>query len=298
MKSRRQRKLERQSRKRRIRLTDVIGYGSLLGFLLVVAYLAAPMFQFGLDQGSPSVNSGVTRAVVIDQLSSIKPDSKLIPTTIRMLSAHGIAYDVALPSDVTVAFYARLAANGYRLIILRVHTGIGDPNSDVPIGLFTNEPYDPNRYVVEQGLGLVGAARANEASPPVFAVTPKFIRETMRGKFDNAIVILGGCYGLRGSDLAQAFVDKGARVVVGWTGLVDLSHTDSALNVFLQEFLGNGKNIQEAVEATMRSVGPDPYYKSELSYYPTNQGGISLSTWHVNAPILAPATRPTATKPS
>lgn len=265
-------------------MSDLIGYAALLGFLAAIGYLVSPIFQFGFEGSTdPSGASQIVRAAIIDQLSSIRRDSTLLPSATRMLSARGIPFDVFLPGDVTVPFYARLPTRGYGLIILRVHTGLGDPNSDVPIGLFTNEPYDPNRYVVEQAAGLVGAAQASEGSQVVFAVTPKFIRETMRGKFADAIIVLGGCYGLQGSELAQAFVDKGARVVVGWTGLVDLSHTDKALKQFLEEFLVNRKTVHEAVETTMRTVGPDPFFKSELDHYPTNQGSITITA---SAPIL------------
>lgn len=76
--------------------------------------------------------------------------------------------------------------------------------------------------------------------------------------------------------MTQAFISKGAKVVVGWTGLVDLSHTDRGLNRFLQEFLLNGKNVQQSVDATMRAFGPDPTFKSELSYYSLEQGGVVI----------------------
>jgi hypothetical protein len=169
-----------------------------------------------------------------------------------------------------------LATMSYDLIILRVHTGLG--NAQAPIGLFTNELYDPNRYVLEQASLTLGAAQADPSGPVVFAVTPKFIRETMQGRFANTIVILGGCYGLKGGDLAQAFIGKGARVIVGWTGLVDLDHTDKALNVFLQSFVRQNMTIQESVETTMRTVGADPTFHSYLTYYPVDQGSVSLKS--------------------
>jgi hypothetical protein len=260
-------------RKGRVKWLDIIGYASIALLILTVAYLVLPQFEF--QSGNYSVTSGgVARAAIIDQLSSVKPSSALIHGTYNMLLNRGIATDVFLPNDITVAFYASLASRGYDLIILRVHTGLG--NAQEPIGLFTNEPYDRNRYVLEQANGLVGSAQVDPSSPIVFAVTPKFIRQTMQGRFSNTIIILGGCYGLSGSDLAQAFVDKGARVVVGWTGLVDLDHTDQALSVFLDDFINQNMSIRASVDSTMRNVGPDPTYQSVLSYYPTDQGNISM----------------------
>jgi len=194
-----------------------------------------------------------------------------------MLTNRRISTDIYLPNDITVSFYAHLATMGYGLIILRVHTGLG--NSQAPLGLFTNEPYDPNQYVLEQTDLLVGPAQATTRGPVVFAVTPKFIRETMQGRFAGTIIVLAGCYGIAsGGDLAQAFIDKGARVVVGWTGLVDVDHTDAALSVFLRSFVEENMTIQDAVQTTMQTVGPDPTYHSILTYYPTDQGSASLNS--------------------
>ena len=270
------RKEKLEKRRGKVHWLDVVGYGAILLFIIIVAYLAAPTFQFGLQSQTSATISQVTRAAVIDQLSSVQSGSSLISWTVGTLHQRGIAVDVFLPGDVTVAFYASLAARGYGLIILRVHTGLGNPSS--PIGLFTNEAYDPNRYVLEQANGLVGSAQTGPGAPVLFAVTPKFILQSMQGNFNGAILILGGCYGLQGGDLASAFVSKGAGVVVGWTGLVDLTHTDIALKRLVQDFVVDGKNIRDSVQDTMNVVGPDPTYSSVLSYYPLDQGSVTLAT--------------------
>lgn len=151
-------------RGRRIKWIDLIGYLSILGLFAAVGYLVAPQIQFGDgNSAGQTVGSRVVRAAVIDQLSSILPNSALLTSTYNMLTKRGIGADVVLPGDVTVGFYAHLPEYAYGLIILRVHTGIGDTtNGRVPTGLFTSEPYDPNRYVVEQASGLVGAAQAGK----------------------------------------------------------------------------------------------------------------------------------------
>lgn len=273
----RDRNRERRDRHRgKTSWLDVIWYGALLGFIITIGYLVAPTIQFNLENQTRYSASQISRAAIIDQLSSVQSGSDLIAWTVRTLQQRGIVVDVFLPGDVTVAFYASLAARGYGLIVLRVHTGLGNPSS--PIGLFTSEPYDPNRYVLEQADGLVGSAQTEPGTPVLFAVTPKFIREGMQGNFKGAIIILGGCYGLEGGDLAQAFVSKGAGVVVGWNGLVDLSHTDVALKQLLQDFVVNGKNIHDSVQDTMGIVGPDPTYGSILGYYPSDQGSVKLFT--------------------
>ena len=265
-------------RKHGVKWSRVIGYAAIVLLILSVGYLLLPELQFNLGTGSSSTNpSPILKAAIIDQLSSIQGGSGLVQEVYTMLTNRGISTDVYLPNDITVSFYAHLATMGYGLIIFRVHTGLG--NSQAPLGLFTNEPYNPNQYVLEQADLLVGAAQATAGGPVVFAVTPKFIRETMQGKFAGTIIVLAGCYGIAsGGALAQAFIDKGARVVVGWTGLVDVDHTDAALGVFLQSFIKENMTIQDAVQATMQSVGPDPTYHSILTYYPTDQGSATINS--------------------
>jgi len=273
--------------KRRIRWSEIVGYSAILLLIIIIAYLAAPEYQFSTSNVQTSAPQ-VKRAAVIDQLSAIKPSSGLIQSAYSMLTSRGISTDIFLPGDITVDFYASLASRGYDLIILRVHTGLG--NAQAPIGLFTNEPYDPNRYVLEQGDGLVGSAQADSGGPVVFAVTPKFIREKMQGQFQGTIIVLGGCYGLHGGDLADAFVSKGARVVVGWSGLVDLDHTDAALSAFMKDFIQQNMTIRNSVDATMTVVGPDPNSGSALSYYPSDQGDVTLALYAAQHGILTAAT--------
>ncbi len=265
--ARSRRREAKAKRKRGTRFSDIVGYSAVVGLVLVTVYLLAPQISLPQIQLPQSPTTQTLRAAIVDQLSAVSSGTTWVDSVRGMLLQRGFTVDVYLPSDVTVEFYRTLPTHGYKLIVLRVHTGIGDPKSQVPIGLFTSDPYDSNRYVIEQATARVGAAQINDKSPVVFAVTPKFIRDYMRGDFGGAIIVLGGCFGVRNSDLSQAFISRGVRVVVGWTDLVDLTHTDKGILRFLEEFLVKKKTIQQAVDVVMQSIGPDPTYGAELSYF-------------------------------
>jgi len=108
-----------------------------------------------------------------------------------------------------------------------------------------------------------------------FAVPPEFVRHEMEGDFDGAILILSGCAGLITNVTAQALVDQGASVVIGWDGDVSVSHSDAAAAALVR-LLADGKTVEEAVNEVMRTLGPDPLYGSRLLWYPRDAGGVRL----------------------
>ena len=78
-----------------------------------------------------------------------------------------------------------------------------------------------------------------------------------------------GCDGLTMDATAKAFVDKGAKAVVGWSGRVSASHTDAATEQLLGHLLMERLPTGDAVAQTMAEVGPDPTYGSTLRLYPS-----------------------------
>ena len=98
---------------------------------------------------------------------------------------------------------------------------------------------------------------------------PNFIKSSMKGNFPGTTIIIMGCDGLRSDSIAEAFVERGAKAVVGWDGLVSSAHTDAATERLLQHLLADGLPLQEAVAQTMAEVGPGPSYGSTLLAYPS-----------------------------
>ena len=78
-----------------------------------------------------------------------------------------------------------------------------------------------------------------------------------------------GCDGLKYTSMAEAFIEKGAKVYISWNGPVSARHTDQTTAQLLKHLLAEKETIKEAVAETMKAVGQDPEFnESTLLYYP------------------------------
>jgi hypothetical protein len=98
----------------------------------------------------------------------------------------------------------------------------------------------------------------------------------MKGQFDNTVVIMMGCHCLCLTDLAQAFIDKGASSYLAWDGLVGLDYVDDATITLIEKLCSEELTIEAAVDETMAEKGPDPNYGAVLKYYPSQSGNETL----------------------
>jgi hypothetical protein len=247
---------------------------------LVAAALAGGLlahFPPGQQSARPTTGDsapGPATAAIVDQLSLTEPNPTFAATATNLLEQGGYAVDYYPGEQVTVEFYRGLPAHGYDLLVLRVHSGMATDDG-VPtgyLGLFTGEPFSEVFHDAETWedaeAGRLGRARQGDGSPEYFSIVPDFIESSMRERFEGTTVIMMGCDGLRTDATAEAFVRKGAKAVVGWSGRVSASHTDAATERLLQHLLIEEHTSREAVARTMAEVGPDPQYHSTLVYYP------------------------------
>ena len=228
--------------------------------------------------GEPSPdNVGELRAVIVDQLSSLQENEDFIGNVTRQLEDYGFEVDLYQGEDITVEFYRQLPEHGYKLIILRAHSGLLAEDEEIVMQttLFTNEEYSQLKHYAEQLDDRLVMARVGQGYPMVFGIPPKFIRESMEGKFDDAVVIMMGCSGLFLKDLAEAFVAKGASLYLAWNGTVELNYVDYATPHLMKQLCSGNLTIKEAVDSTMAGIGPDPEYGADLKYYydPLSQNG-------------------------
>ena len=216
-------------------------------------------------------SSGPKTAAIVDQLSLTQPNPEFIASARSLLAEAGYLTDYFPGEQVTVDFYRTLPQRGYDLILLRVHAGIttevdltsGERTETEYVSLFTGEPYSEGEYSDEQ-LNRLGRAVYYEGADPLFGIGPRFVEESMQGRFDDTVIVMMGCDGLRSQRTAQSFLDKGASAFVSWTRPVSASHTDTATQRLLEHLLLEGLTTADAVGRTAAEVGPDPLFEGEL----------------------------------
>jgi len=237
---------------------------------LAIAGIVVIVRIYPMGQPSPD-NAGNGTAAIVDQLSSFQENEDFITEVTNELEDYGFEVDLYQGDNITVDFYRQLSTHGYKLIIFRAHSGLLAEDEEVKMRtvLFTNEEYRQSAHLPEQLRDQLVMARVDERYPMVFGIPPKFIRESMEGKFDDTVVIMMGCSGLFLTDLAPAFVEKGASVYLAWNGSVELYYVDEATPYLVTQLCSGNLTIKEAVDSTMDIIGPDPEHRAGLEYYPS-----------------------------
>ncbi len=219
---------------------------------------------------TPTAQPEERKAALVDQIALTNPNPEFTEQALAYLDEAGFNTDVYEGEEVTIEFYRTLPEKGYDLILIRSHsTNILNENTPGgPVFLFTSEVYDKSKYVKEQLTNRIGRAKTlyDEDSPLYFAILSGFVRRDMKGRFDDTLVIIGGCQSLGTPDLAQAFIERGASAVVGWNEWVDLSYNDQALLHLLRGLTTEKLTLEQAMRKTMNEISPDPAYDSTLTY--------------------------------
>lgn len=223
-----------------------------------------PTLQF-----KPENSNSQIKAAIVDHLSLTVPNQTFVQAAAHVLTEANYTVDYYSGKKVTVELYRSLPTLGYDVILLRVHSAGTSAWGEAELQLFTSEPYSKTRYVPEQLAGHVGMVKYSaDAKEAYFGICPNFVQQSMKDKFKGAIIIVMGCDGLEGTQMAKAFIENGAKAYISWSGDVIASHTDQATTRLLQHLITEKQTIKQAVENTMKEVGPDPTHNSILSYYP------------------------------
>ena len=245
---------------------------SLFVALVMAIFILPGLLLFGACS-EPDEGAG-PKAAIIDQLYSLHPNQEFIAQMTELLEDSGFTVDLYQGKQVDVKFYKELPKHGYRLIIFRAHSGgmaLPTTSGAMVKGatyLFTDEAYTERKYVIEQLDDQLLPAEITKDYPNVFAINSKFITESMKDTFNNAVIIMMGCSTTYLDDLAFAFFGKGASVYLGWDGLVGTGYVDEATIYLVQRLLVDSLTIQGAAASTMTEKGPDPNFGAVLRYYP------------------------------
>lgn len=236
-----------------------------LGFLVSSFFLQTSKIEFSL------------KAAIIDQLGEEfqNLEFKESGMVANILKKAGFNVSYHGSKDVNVTFYRQLARSNYGLIILRSHSATRKGESIVD--LFTSEEFKEYKYLSDQQNGLLTKGQYFwNREESYFAITPEFI-ENLDGYFPKSVVIAMGCNSLNETctEMAEAFIKKGATAYIGWTGLVETSHTDNETVKLLRMLLEKNKTVATAVDY----VHPDYHFPpgSKMTYYPKTIGSLRIS---------------------
>lgn len=262
----------------------------------VVGISAFFIFQEG--EAQVLTYDGPPKALILDQLYSEIPNNDFHKTASEYFQAAGYSVDIVTTENVTVDFFKNLPSMNYKFVVIRTHGADNEDGNEVV--LFTGEKYTEQKYIQEQLFGQVRKAvplllvdytvESNEESDWVilndtyrylsssanaythadnefFAISPKMV-ESMNGKFGDTIFLLGGCNTLSNPSMAKALVEKGASDVIGWSDAIGSGENDSALLVFLKEYLMDNRKIDKIIDSMPTHLDPDLMdYVAFLKHY-------------------------------
>jgi len=248
--------------------------------LIIIAFALAAIIVSGFLLSSFLLPTQEVRfslkAAIIDQLGEESPNSDFNETGVvaNILESAGFSVSYHRSETVNVNFYKGLAKYNYGIIILRSHSATR--KGETIVDLFTSEEFSEYEHISEQENGLL--TRGYYLWKPgefYFAITPKFI-ENLEGCFPKSIVIAMGCNSLNKTctEMAAAFIEKGAKAYLGWTGLVQCSHTDNETVKLIRQLLVENKTLSKAVG----TLDYDPLYGSRMDYYPLEASDLKISS--------------------
>jgi hypothetical protein len=246
--------------------------------LTIVILVISIAFAVSYLSPKPQPPNFSLNAAIVDQLAQEIPNPTFVNDATTILESSG--FKVTYYNETDVNFFEKLAENDYGIIILRAHSALRLPDNST-VDLFTSEPFNSSEYSEDWQNELLVEGFLNNSSQGYFAITSKFI-DSLQGTFPQSIVIAMGCNTLvPGKDqMAEAFINKGAKAYIGWNGYVGDSDTDSQTIQLLTNLFTYNETIYEAVNGGGGLW--DLTYGSKMAYYPSAAGDLTISSLTAN----------------
>jgi hypothetical protein len=243
----------------------------LYGISSIILLVSVLLASYYLLQKPNQTPEGL-KAAIVDQLN-IEQDfanATFVNSATSILTSAGYNVETFAGQEVDVRFYESLSSRSFGVIILRAHSAVRQ-GSEKYVDFFTSERYVEGKYA-ELGDQISKASFFNRTEE-YFAIGPTFVRQSMKGSFAGATIILMGCSGLNYTTMVEELHRKGARVAIGWTNLVMPSETDHYIILLLQYLLNQSTQdtVKEAVDKINSQLWARPTrYGSLLTYFPND----------------------------
>jgi competence protein ComGC len=240
-----------------------------LAYTLVIVIIVILLIIIVFRHTYPTIPT--PKAAIIDQLGSplleeaIRYKNQTFITITKRLLYKKFSIVDYYSDNATLEEYKNLANKGYKLIIWRTHSALDRDQKFVAISI--SEKYKPEKYPTYVNNGQLG--RCNISGYYYFGITPKFVKEIMSGHFEDTVIILMSCNGLRENyyQTAKAFKEKGVKAFISWDDWILPEDNDNSIELLLRYLIIENWTIGKAVDEIPRSdsvVG-----SAMLRYYPT-----------------------------
>ena len=265
--------------------------------IIIVFLFFTPLENFS---NVPEKNH-IPQAVIIDQLYSDVPSNYFHTIASNNLKKLGYTVDIYTTENATVDLFRNLPTMNYDFIVFRGHA-LHNVEDDDAVMIFTGEKYTEDKYVQEQLFGQIKKGTpllertfsideknntgwvyvngsknikmitshvqvSDQSREEFFLFNPKSVNDLMKGKFNNSIILLGGCSTLKNDSMAKALVKRGASKVVGWTDLVSSSDNDRALLQILQKMADEKLSVTNATNKVKETPINNPKYDAKLEIF-------------------------------
>lgn len=247
--------------------------------LIASAFLVSSILN---QPSTPEITSPLASdpsVAIVDQLSLTRPNQTFVDEAKGIFEKAGFMFNYYFGKAVSVSCYRDLPVHDYDVILLRVHSAGLSAIGAAELQLFTCEAYSTQKYIKQQLAHQVGIVKYSASDTEMyFGICPGFVQEYMKGRFENTTIIMMGCDGLMGTQMAEAFIQKGAKVYIGWDGPIVSCRNDPAIASLLHHLVTEGQTVERAVAETMKEFPPDQIDNSTLLYYPLEAGNYTIQT--------------------
>jgi hypothetical protein len=254
----------------------------MLSAILISVIAIGLVFSTSLLQ--PQAKFPLT-AVIIDGLGADFPDPTFVSNATTTLQTHGFSVSY-YNENLDVNFFQNLASSNYGLIILREHSALRNDSSTVD--LFTSQKYVPGLYDQDLSNGLLTLGQFYYKPGELYFCLSSLFIENLQGRFPNSIVIAMGCQSLKPGceQLAQAFIDKGAKAYIGWSDIILPQDTDTETMRLISMLMDDNMTIGDAVRGTHTytyngTTSPSNNkivtVTSEMGFYPQSEDPLTIS---------------------
>jgi len=274
---------------------------SVMIAIVVAAVVFSASYALSLENDDKilSTESVNKKAAIIDQLHDDIPNVVFQQIATGYLEDAGYEVDLFTTEDITVDFYKNLPKMNYDYVVIRTHGATDNTNSESVV-LFTGERFTSDKYISDQLFGYVTRATplleiffktqddssnwvvvndtysylktpakmVDRTQNEFFAISPKFIENTLVGDFAGTTFILGGCDTMANPSMASSLIKRGASAVFGWDNTVGSSDNDNAILFFLRSTLVEGNTIDQTMKTIQKNIIRENMpYQANFVYY-------------------------------